>query len=114
MHGEGPERGCPAPKFPVSTHFFMGPLDLVNHLLNFVAPALVVAGLVASFSRVFTKKSTHPSVFWPQFAINFVVGAAVLAAGVVLLGPDGKMLTYLALVLATATSQWAQAGGWKK
>jgi hypothetical protein len=32
----------------------------------------------------------------------------------VIFGRDGKMVTYLALVLAMATSQWWQLGGWKK
>ena len=49
-----------------------------------------------------------------QIAINFVVGVVVLAAGLVLLGRDGKMLTYVALVIATATSQWWLLGGWKR
>jgi hypothetical protein len=32
----------------------------------------------------------------------------------VFFGRDGKMTTYLALVLAMATSQWWQTGGGKK
>jgi hypothetical protein len=35
------------------------------------------------------------------------VGVVVLVIGLVVFGRDGKMLTYLALVLATATGQWA-------
>ena len=92
----------------------MGPLDLINHLLNFVAPALVVSGLLVIFNRFFMKKVAYPGTPWRQFAINFVVGSAALAAGLVFLGRDGKMLTYLALVLAIASSQWWQARGWKK
>jgi len=32
----------------------------------------------------------------------------------VLFGRDGKMLAYAALTLATASSEWWQAGGWRK
>ena len=39
---------------------------------------------------------------------------AVLAAGVLLLGPDGKMTTYAALVVACATAQWLVLAGWRK
>lgn len=91
----------------------MGPIDLLNHLLNFVAPALVLGGLVAVSARFFMPKGANPSVFWSQFAINSVVGAAVLVGGLVLLGRDGKMATYFALVLGIATSQWVQSRGWK-
>ena len=92
--------------------FPMGPLDFINHLLNFVAPALVVGCLVAFASRFFIKNTAYPSVFRSQFAINSVVGAIVLWAGLVVFGRDGKMLTYLALLLAIATSQWWQSRGW--
>ena len=42
------------------------------------------------------------------------MGLGVLTAGLVLLGRDGKMLTYVLLVLAMASSQWALLGGWKR
>jgi hypothetical protein len=48
-----------------------------------------------------------------QVAINFVVGCAVLVAGLIVLGRDGKMLTYAALVLGCATCQWVLVRGWR-
>jgi hypothetical protein len=92
----------------------MGPLDFLNHFLNFVAPALGVAVLLGAFTLVFMQKVAVARVWWSQAAINVAVGVAVLVAGLVLLGRDGKMLTYLALMLAMATSQWWQLGGRKK
>lgn len=91
----------------------MGPIDLFFHLLNFVAPALVLGGLVAVLGRFFIKKATYPGTLRSQFAINSIVGVAVLLAGLVLLGRDGKMATYFALVLGIATSQWVQSRGWQ-
>ena len=91
---------------------------LLNHLLNFMAPAALVAALLLMFSRLlpgfFGSNKALVYVLWAQLAINFIVGVGVLAAGLVLLGRDGKMLTYLALMLAMATSQWLQLGGWKR
>jgi hypothetical protein len=91
---------------------------LINHLLNFMAPAALLALLMVVLPPLFFGffRSKRPSVrsWWVQVAINFVVGVLVLAAGLVLLGRDGKMLTYVGLVLATATSQWLQMGCWKK
>ena len=89
---------------------------LANHMLNFVAPAAFMAGLLA-FSRLVAGFDESKMPFAPswraQVAINFVVGVIVLSAGLVLLGRDDKMLTYLLLALAMAACQWWQLGGWK-
>lgn len=87
---------------------------LIDHLLNFMAPALFVAlGLVlltrlaAPFLR--SKKPPAQSL-WLQIAIIFIVNLGVLAAGLVVFGNDGKMLTYAALVLCAALCQWVLSG----
>ena len=77
----------------------MGVLDIVNHLLNFLAPAVAVAVLTVVFSRIFMKKMAGVPVFWMQFAINIVASACVLLAGLWFFGRDGKMATYAAPVL---------------
>jgi hypothetical protein len=38
----------------------------------------------------------------------------VLLAGLWFFGRDGKMLTYAALVVASATVQWVMLGLWRK
>ena len=90
---------------------------LANHLLNFVAPAAFMAVLLVTLSLLFAgffgSKRPFTHSWRSQLAINFVVGVMVLAAGLVLLGRDGKMLTYLLLALAMAACQWWQLGGWK-
>ncbi len=92
----------------------MGPLDLAYHLLNFIAPALWVAGLVLAGSRFLLKKVPLAPAKWTQFAINSAIGVAVLVGGLVLFGRDGKMATYAALVLAQGTVQWLLLRGWKR
>lgn len=91
----------------------MGPLDLLNHLLNFVAPAAALALLMVVAGRFVVQKRAQALSWWAQTAIVFIVGVAVLAAGLVLGGRDGRMLTYAALVLVTATCQWLLARGWR-
>lgn len=88
-------------------------LAALNHLLNFAAPAAVLALLLVLGSRIFIRNSAPTIVWWAQAAIVFVVGCAVLLAGLWLLGRDGKVLTYAALVLASATCQWLLRRGWK-
>ncbi|MGH6625622.1 MAG: hypothetical protein ACRECD_03590, partial [Burkholderiaceae bacterium] len=65
-------------------------------------------------SRLFMRKEPKATVWWMQFAINFVAGCAVLLAGLWWLGRDGKMSTYAVLVAVCATSQWLLLRGWKK
>ncbi|CAN7245338.1 hypothetical protein LJR074_001000 [Acidovorax sp. LjRoot74] len=90
----------------------MGPLDILNHLLNFVAPAAFVALLLVWGGRLLGAKGAALAI-WRQWAVVFVVGLVVLAAGLALWGRDGKMLTYAALVVAMATCQWCLLRGWK-
>lgn len=87
---------------------------ILNHLLNFAAPALALALLMPLGARIFMKKSASPLSWWAQIAINFAVGLAVQAGGLWWWGRDGKMLAYTALVLAVATSQWILARGWRR
>ena len=91
----------------------MGLLQLLNHLLNFAAPAMAVAVLVALCSLFFKKKRPRAGVLWSFLAINFIAGVMALALGAWLFGVDGKMATYAALLLAVATCQWLALRGWK-
>ena len=91
----------------------MGPFDLLIHLLNFAAPALAVAALVASFARFVMAGPLGAVSWWASFAINSIAGLAMSAAGLWHYGVDGKMATYAALVVAVATSQWLLARAWR-
>ncbi|GAB4209555.1 MAG: hypothetical protein Fur0019_16560 [Tibeticola sp.] len=82
----------------------MGPIDALWHVLNFLAPAAATAALLAAWGAISDKKCRNPSVIRSLFAILFVVGVAVLAAGLILLGHDGRMPTYAALVLAQTSA----------
>jgi hypothetical protein len=92
----------------------MSLLDILLHLLNFSAPALVLALLLPLIARFFIKKQAPALAWWSQAAINFIVGVAALLAGLWLWSRDGKMAAYALLVLALATSQWLLSRGWRK
>ena len=91
----------------------MGPLDLLNHLVNFMAPAAWVAMAVTVVARLFMPKRPAALSQSAQVAINFVVCLAVLVLGLLVFGRDGKMATYAAMVLSGATSQWVMGRGWR-
>ena len=64
----------------------MGPLDALNHLLNFVAPAAALALVLVPLARVLMPKTAPALSWWAQAAIIFIVGCAVLTAGLWWLG----------------------------
>jgi hypothetical protein len=90
---------------------------LTNHIFNFIAPAACVALLLVLLSRLcfgfFTSKKPVAQAWWAQAAIIFIVGVGILTAGLVILGRDGKVLTYAALVLGAAVCQWILMRGWR-
>ena len=83
----------------------MAPLDQINHLMGFLAPALAVAVVLALVVRLFMPKRPLARGFITQVAINFVAGALALAAGLWFFGNDGKMASYAALGVACSLSQ---------
>ena len=84
----------------------MGFLATINHAINFLAPALWLAVLLPLLTRILMRKKAVALTLSAQVALHFVVGCIVLLVGLVLFGRDGKMLTYLALVLTLASMQW--------
>lgn len=84
----------------------MGPLDLLDHLLNFVAPALVVGVLLAVAGQFLGRNNAGRPGWIAQAAINSIAGVAALTAALWFFGRDGKMAAYAALVLVCATAQW--------
>jgi hypothetical protein len=91
----------------------MAPLDLFNHFLNFVAPAFGVGFVCALVGRVAMRQTGQAPAWWIQGAVNSVIGIAVLVAGLLLTGHDGRMATYAALAVACGTSQWLLSAGWR-
>ncbi len=84
----------------------MGFLDAIFHLMNFILPALAMALLVPSLARMLWFKKLA-KVSWALMARRVALsGLAVLTAGLLILGRDGAMLTYAALVLSSALAVW--------
>lgn len=83
----------------------MGSLNLFDHLINFVAPALAVGVVLALVGSWFMKKSPSAPGLLAQAAINSVVGALTLGLGLWFFGNDGKMASYAAMVVVCAISQ---------
>ncbi len=84
----------------------MGPLDALAHLLGLFMPALgtglIAAGLAkAVWRRELSRRSWFGLAVWAS-----VAGAAALLGGLLLQGRDGRMSSYLAMVIASALALW--------
>ena len=91
----------------------MGVIDMLLHGLLWMLPAVVMGLLmVVGAGLCLPRLPTRPR-WWVQWAVNSGVGALVLLGGLLLTGRDGKMVTYAALVLAMASSQWALLRAWR-
>jgi len=95
----------------------MTAFNLINQLLNFMAPAAFVAFLLVLFVRLlsgfFSSKRPVAQSWWAQAAIVFIAGVVCLLAGLVLFGRDGKVASYALLAVGAATCQWLLLRGGK-
>ena len=94
----------------------MGPYEQFIHILNFMAPAWGIAIFCALCARGTTRLGL-PRAAWrvrTQVWVNGWLGVAVLLGGLMLWGVDGKMATWSALVLVSATTQWLMCQAWRR
>jgi hypothetical protein len=84
----------------------MGPLDLMNHLLNFAAPAVFVGFFLALAAPWVLRTGPRRGSLAACVLVNSICGVCALLAGLWYFGNDGKMASYLFLVLASAASQF--------
>lgn len=94
----------------------MDALDLALHGLNFIAPAWFLAlGLVLA-TRLWPRRGLgQATLSWQWQLIGLgLMGSLVLLGGLWLLGVDGKMATYGALVCVLACAQWVFNRAWRR
>jgi hypothetical protein len=89
-------------------------LALLNHLLNFVAPAAFLALVLAFAGRFLGGNRASVPRWWVQWALTFAAGVGVLVVGLAVFGRDGAMVTYAALVVVCGTVQWLAMRGWRR
>jgi hypothetical protein len=84
----------------------MGPTDALIHLLNLLAPALGLGVIASGLSKLLWRQALA-AVPWRRLAA-WASTAALLAllGGLVATGRDGRMASYAAMVLASATALW--------
>lgn len=89
----------------------MGFFDALNHLLNLLLPALAVAAIAAGLAKGLWRRELA-AVSWRRlWELAALANLGVLLAGLLLLGRDGRMSTYLAMVAVTALALWWRGFG---
>ena len=83
---------------------------LVMHLLGFVLPALAMAVFMPWVGRWVMGASSKP--IRHRMWVHALIGIGVLVLGLWLHGQDGKMSTYMVLVLVAATAEWLMQRAW--
>jgi hypothetical protein len=81
-------------------------LDVLIHIGNFFLPAMGLGMIAALFTKLAWPRRLA-KVSWLRLAIAASLASmAALVLGLIMLGRDGKMLTYSAMVLASACALW--------
>jgi hypothetical protein len=89
----------------------MGFLDAIWHLGNLFIPALSLGALTAAAAKLLWWRELR-SQPWLHLALPACgINCAITLGGLVLLGRDGKMATYGAMLLACSLSLWWRAFG---
>jgi hypothetical protein len=84
-------------------------LDLFWHLANFVLPALGVGALTAALCKLLWRRSLARASWFSLAWQAAAAGVAVLVAGLVITGHDGRMVSWGALVVACALVPWIRS-----
>ncbi|MFM6986552.1 MAG: hypothetical protein ACKOXQ_08005 [Hydrogenophaga sp.] len=85
-------------------------LAFFGHLLNFVAPAAGVALVLWGMPRLWPRSRRGRWAARTELLALSAVGMAVLLAGLLAWGRDGKMLTYVVMVVSQGSLVWWMRG----
>lgn len=83
----------------------MTAIAALGHMANFLAPALTVAVMLSLMPRLRLNKARWRGFFRDTLWLT-LAGGAVLLAGLIWFDRDGKMATYLALVMVQGSVAW--------
>ncbi len=87
----------------------MGPIDAVWHLANLFALPVGLAAVAAALTKLLWRKELAAVGYRQLLVPTAAACAAVVVAGLVLFGRDGKMATYGAMVAVCAATLWWRA-----
>ena len=84
----------------------MPPVDAFWHIVNFFAPALVTGFLAAGATKLVWRRELLRAGWFGLGAWASAAMAVVSASGLLVFQHDGKVATYVAMVVACAVTLW--------
>jgi hypothetical protein len=81
-------------------------LESLNHLANLFLLPLMLAAFVSGGAKVLWRRELQAQPWVVLFAAAAAAGCAIALVGLGLSGHDGRMGTYLALVIGIAVVVW--------
>lgn len=84
----------------------MGAIDAFWHVVNLLAPAVGIALVAACMARLLWWRQLKPVSWRRLVAWPAALSALVIVAGLLVSGRDGRITTYMAMVLACAAGLW--------
>ena len=89
----------------------MGFFDALNHLFNFLLPALVLAAIAAALSKGLWRRELAGVRWLALFQAAAVMNLVALVLGLLIQGRDGRMATYGLMLLACTAGLWWRGFG---
>lgn len=86
----------------------MDALGLFWHLVNLFLPAAGLAAITAGLCKLFWRKTLAGVSWWSLAWPSAALAALVTFVGLVVTGHDGKMGTYVCMVVACALVPWVR------
>jgi hypothetical protein len=84
----------------------MSLVDILLHLANLLLPAAGVGLIAPALAKLLWRRELAAVAYRRLVLWCSGAGAVVVVAGLVVLGRDGRMATYLALVVVAAVALW--------
>jgi hypothetical protein len=84
----------------------LGPLDAIGHLLGLFMPAMCTAPIAAVLAKLVWRRDLARVAWWRLAAWSAAAGSLALLGGLVVLGRDGRLLSYGAMAAASALALW--------
>jgi hypothetical protein len=84
----------------------MNPIDILLHLANLLLPAVGVGVIAPALAKLLWRRELAGVAYGRLVLWCIGAGAVVVVAGLVVLGRDGRMATYLTLVVVAAVALW--------
>jgi hypothetical protein len=84
----------------------MTPLQQIWHLANFLAPAFFTAAIAAAMAKLLWRRELAGVGWFAMTVWGVLAGEVAMVAGWMLVGRDGAIVSYAAMVAAIALAQW--------